>query len=129
MSVENIDSVLQEERLFEPSASFVRTANINADSLAKLRQEAEEDYEGFWARLAQAEISWRKPFSNILDESNAPHFQWFNDGLVNVSYNCLDRHLETRGDNTAIVFEGEKGDIKTLTYRDLHARYARLPMH
>ncbi len=123
MNVENIDSVLHEERLFEPSSDFVKSATINsAESLAALRRAADDDYQGFWAKLARDEISWHKSFSNVLDESNAPHYQWFNDGLVNVSYNCLDRHLQTRGDNTAIVFEGEKGDITSLTYRDLHAQ-------
>jgi acetyl-CoA synthetase len=123
MSVEKIDSVLHEDRLFEPSADFVKSANIgHAESLEALRRQAEEDYPGFWANLAREEISWHTPFTNVLDDSKAPHFQWFNDGRLNVSYNCLDRHLESRGDQNAIIFEGEKGDIKSLTYRDLHAQ-------
>ncbi len=123
MSIENIDSILHEERLFQPSAEFVQTASIDSlVDLEALHIQAEEDYEGFWAKLGLDEITWQTPFTNVLDDSKAPHYQWFNDGKTNVSYNCLDRHLETRGDNNAIIFEGEKGDIKTLTYRELHSQ-------
>ena len=123
MSIENIDSILQEERLFQPLAEFVKDASINSlVDLEALHKQAEDDYESFWAKLGHDEISWQTPFSNVLDDSKAPHYQWFNDGKVNVSYNCLDRHLESRGDHNAIIFEGEKGDIKTLTYRELHSQ-------
>jgi acetyl-CoA synthetase len=123
MSVENIDSVLQEERLFQPSSEFAQAATINsAETLATLRKQAEEDYEGFWGKLAEQEIDWQTPFRTILDQGNAPHYKWFEDGRLNVSYNCLDRNLESRGDHTAIIFEGEQGDIKTLSYRELHAQ-------
>ncbi len=118
---ENIDSTLQEQRRFEPPQDFVRQANIDAERLAALRQAAAQDHEGFWAELARHEISWHKPFQSVLDSSRAPHYQWFADGLLNVSYNCLDRHLEDRGDKTAIVFEGEQGDVRRLSYRELHA--------
>jgi len=123
MSIENIDSILHEDRLFQPSAEFTQAASINSlIDLGALHKQAEEDYEGFWAKLGHDEISWQTPFSNVLDDSKSPHYQWFNDGKTNVSYNCLDRHLESRGDNNAIIFEGEKGDIKTLTYRQLHSQ-------
>ena len=123
MSIENIDSILQEKRLFQPSAEFKQAASINsAVDLEVLHKQAEDDYEAFWAKLGRDEISWHTPFTNVLDDSKAPHFQWFKDGKTNVSYNCLDRHLEARGDNNAIIFEGEKGDIKTLTYRELHSQ-------
>lgn len=126
MSVENIDSILQEDRLFEPSAEFKSNAKLNnSETLAAMRRQAEEDYEGFWAKLAQDELDWHKPFTTTLDETNAPHYQWFNDGLINVSHNCLDRHLATKGDHTAIIFEGEKGDTQTITYRQLHADVCR----
>ena len=122
MSVENIDSVLNEERLFEPTDIFKADARISsADTLATMRHHANEDYTGFWAEQARHEISWHQPFSTVLDESHAPHYQWFSDGLMNVSYNCLDRHLESKGNHTAIVFEGEQGDISTLTYHQLYA--------
>jgi acetyl-CoA synthetase len=122
MSVENIDSILNEERLFEPSTTFKANARINSpETLAAMRRQADDDYSGFWAEQARNEISWYTPFTTVLDESRAPHFQWFSDGLMNVSYNCLDRHLEKKGEHTAIIFEGENGDIRTFTYRELHA--------
>ncbi len=123
MSIENIDSILHEERLFQPSAEFVKSASINSlENLKDLHEQAEQDYEGFWAKLGHDEISWQTPFSNVLDDSRAPHYQWFSDGKTNVSYNCLDRHLESRDNNNAIIFEGENGDIKTLTYHELYSQ-------
>jgi len=118
---ENIQSTLQEDRLFVPSAEFSSKARIkNRAELDALRAKAEADHEGFWAELARNELDWRTPFTSVLDESNAPHYQWFNDGTLNVSYNCLDRHLAERGDKTAIVFEGEKGDTRHISYSELH---------
>ncbi|NOX92934.1 MAG: acetate--CoA ligase [Gammaproteobacteria bacterium] len=118
---ENIQSTLQEDRLFAPSAEFSGKARIkNRAELDALRAKAEADHEGFWAELARDELDWQTPFTSVLDESNAPHYQWFNDGKLNVSYNCLDRHLAERGDKTAIVFEGEKGDTRHISYSELH---------
>ncbi|OBS10537.1 acetate--CoA ligase [Acidihalobacter prosperus] len=118
---ENIESVLHEERVFQPPQAFAAEARLNGESLSALHRQAAEDYEGFWAERAREEISWQTPFSTILDESDAPHYRWFTDGQINVSYNCLDRHLAERGDKTAIVFEGEPGDVRKYTYRELHA--------
>ncbi len=118
---DNIQSILTETRVFPPSSQFSAQARIR--SLAdyeKLRQEAARDHEGFWARLAREELDWHKPFKSVLDSSEAPHYKWFGDGELNVSVNCLDRHLTTRGDKTAIIFEGEPGDTRHLTYRQLH---------
>ncbi len=118
---ENIQSTLQEDRLFAPPADFSSKARIkNRTELDALRARAEADHEGFWAEQARKELDWHTPFTSILDESNAPHYQWFNDGKLNVSYNCLDRHLAERGDKTAIVFEGEKGDTRHISYSELH---------
>ncbi|MCF6255655.1 MAG: acetate--CoA ligase [Gammaproteobacteria bacterium] len=118
---ENIQSTLQENRLFTPSTEFSSKARIkNRAELDALRAKAEADHEGFWAELARDELDWQTPFTSVLDESNAPHYQWFNDGTLNVSYNCLDRHLAERGDKTAIVFEGEKGDTRHISYSELH---------
>jgi acetyl-CoA synthetase len=123
---ENIESVLQEERLFNPSDDFAAQAVIgNKEQLDALRQEAEQDHEGFWGRLAREEIDWQRPFTEILDSSKAPHYRWFHDGDLNVSYNCLDRHLDSRGDKTAIVFEGEQGDTRHISYRELHQHVCR----
>ncbi|HHI94141.1 MAG TPA: acetate--CoA ligase [Gammaproteobacteria bacterium] len=118
---ENIQSTLQENRLFAPSAEFSSKARIKSRAeLDALRAKAEADHEGFWAELARSELDWQTPFTSVLDESSAPHYQWFNDGTLNVSYNCLDRHLAERGNKTAIVFEGEKGDTRHISYSELH---------
>ncbi|MFT4069394.1 acetate--CoA ligase [Paraburkholderia sp.] len=92
-----------------------------------LVNEARTDRSGFWARLAREHLSWRRPFTRVLDESNAPFFRWFDDGLLNASYNCLDRHLENgNADKTAIIFEADDGSVTTVTYRQLHARVCRV---
>jgi len=87
--------------------------------------EAEADYEGFWARRAREFLAWSKPFSQTLDESNAPFYRWFHDGELNASYNCIDRHLATQGDKTAIIFEADDGSVTNVSYRQLHARVCR----
>jgi acetyl-CoA synthetase len=125
MANENIQSILQEERQFPPSEQFSAQARIKAAQLEKLYQQANEDYEGFWANLAREEITWQTPFNATLDSSNAPHFRWFHDGKLNVSYNCLDRHLADKGDKTAIVFESEQGDVEHITFKELHQRVCR----
>ncbi|MBE9568171.1 MAG: acetate--CoA ligase [Proteobacteria bacterium] len=120
MSGIEINSVLTENRLFEPSAEFVAKARLKPDDLKALKQRAEEDYEGFWADQAREHIDWQTPFTRTLDDSNAPHFKWFSDGRMNVSYNCIDRHLEKNADKTAIIFEGEPGDTRHISYQQLH---------
>ncbi len=92
-----------------------------------LVKEARTDRSGFWARLAREHLSWHRPFTKVLDEANAPFFKWFDDGLLNASYNCLDRHLHDGNANkTAIIFEADDGIVTTITYRQLHARVCRL---
>ena len=116
-----IESVLHENRLFAPDDSFVNQANLlNKEDYYSLCKDAEEDYEGFWERLAREYIQWRKPFTRVLDENNYPFFKWFEDGTLNVSYNCLDRNLEVNADKIAIIFESDEGSITKITYRDLH---------
>ena len=89
-----IESVLQESRAFPPPESFVKQANISGMAAYKaLCDEAERDFEGFWARLARENLIWHKPFTKVRDESEAPFFRWFDDGELNASCNCLDRHL------------------------------------
>jgi len=119
----SIESVLTETRVFPPSETFVKQANVpGMDAYRALCNKAESDYEGFWADLARQHISWHKPFSRILDESQAPFYKWFDDGLLNVSYNCLDRHLATKGDKTALIFEADDGTVTKVSYKELHAR-------
>ncbi|MGA3888024.1 acetate--CoA ligase [Ralstonia nicotianae] len=122
-----IESVLQETRVFEPPASFVKQANIaGMDAYRALCAEAERDYEGFWARLAHEHLLWHKPFSKVLDESRAPFYTWFEDGELNASYNCLERNLENgNADKVAVIFEADDGSVARITYRELHARVCR----
>jgi acetyl-CoA synthetase len=126
MANKNIVSVLQEERTFPPAAEFTARARVKPADLEHMRREAAEDPSGFWARLARQEISWHTPFTVTLDDSEAPNYRWFTDGRLNVSFNCLDVHLEQRGEKTAIIFEGEPGDIRRLSYRELHSEVCRL---
>ena len=123
---ETIESALHEERHFPPPEDFVARARLKPADAEALYRKAEEDHEGFWCDLAREKITWKKDFSVGLDDSRAPHFAWFTDGLVNVSYNCIDRHLEERGDKPAIIFEGEAGDTRTYTYRDLYNEVGQL---
>ena len=120
MSDEDIKSGLIENRLFKPSAEFTAKARLKPDDLKALHQHAEEDYEGFWADQARQYMDWHTPFTKTLDDSRAPHFKWFTDGTLNVSYNCIDRHLANSADKTAILFEGEAGDTRHISYQQLH---------
>ncbi|NBX45439.1 MAG: acetate--CoA ligase [Gammaproteobacteria bacterium] len=122
---QNIESVLHEQRVFEPPVAFSRSARMQAADLERLRREAREDPLGYWARLAREHIHWQKPFTRVLDDSAAPNYRWFTDGELNVSVNCLDLHLTERADKTAIIFEGEAGDVRKLTYGQLHAEVSR----
>jgi acetyl-CoA synthetase len=118
-----IESVLHEKRLFAPSAEFVQQANVSGmGAYRALCAEADRDHAGFWGRLAREQLLWRKPFTEVLDESKAPFYRWFGDGELNVSYNCLDRHLSTHGNKVAIIFEADDGAVSKVTYRELHQR-------
>ena len=122
-----IESVLQEDRLFPPSPEFVKQANISGMAAYQaLCDEAERDFEGFWARLAREHVYWKKPFTKVLDESNAPFFRWFYDGETNASYNCLDRHLKTQPDKIALIFEADDGKVAKVSYKELYHRVCRL---
>ena len=125
MSSKNIESVLTEVREFAPPAAFTEKARLKAADLAQLHRMAETDPSGFWANLARAELSWHHEFTTVLDDSSAPNFRWFSDGELNVSFNCLDVHLAEYGHRTAIIFEGEPGDVRRISYRELHAEVCR----
>ena len=118
---------LQEHRVFQPSPQFAANAAISGmEAYRKLCDEAASDYEGFWARLARENIAWHKPFTQTLDESDAPFYKWFADGQLNASYNCLDRQIENgNGDKTAIIFEADDGAVTRATYRELHERVCK----
>ena len=123
----HIESVLQEHRVFQPADAFVRSANISGMAAYQaLCAEAEADHAGFWARLAREHVVWKKPFTRSLDESNAPFYKWFEDGELNVSYNCLDRHMGTAVEHkTALIFEADDGSVSRVTYRELLQRVCR----
>ena len=118
-----IESVLHEARVFAPSEAFKAAANVSGmEEYNALCQEAAEDYEGFWAKLARELLVWHKPFTRTLNESEAPFYKWFDDGELNISANCLDRHLATQANKTAIIFEADNGDVTHVTYKNLYHR-------
>ena len=110
--------------IYQPSETFVKNAHVSGMAAYQaLCKEAETDYEGYWGRLAKELITWKKPFTKVLNESNAPFFKWFEDGTLNVSYNCLDRNIEKGlGDKTAIIFEADGGEVTKVTYSQLLAK-------
>ncbi len=121
-----IDSVLQETRIFPPAAQCVAKANISGmEAYQELFDKSCNDYEGFWGKIARDNLVWHKPFTTILNESKAPFYTWFEDGELNVSYNCLDRHLETTPHKTAIIFEADDGKVSKVTYKALYHRVCR----
>ncbi len=113
-----IDALLQESRTFHPSGEFRRSALANDESVYDVG-----DREEYWARWA-GELDWQTPWTTVL-EWKPPYAKWFVGGKLNASANCLDRHLEKRGDKKAIIWEGEPGDVRTFTYRELHAEVSK----
>lgn len=124
----SIESVLQENRLFAPSQDLVSQARISGMAQYQaLCAEAERDFEGFWARLAREHVVWKKPFTQTLNQTTPPFFKWFEDGVLNVSYNCLDKNLSNgNADKVAIIFEADDGKVSQHTYRDLYQRVCQL---
>ena len=113
-------SNVEAKPVFKPNKEFAKTARIkNMCEYQALQDEAMEDYEGFWGRYAAEKLDWIEPFTNVLDESNTPFVKWFDGGKLNVSAQCIDRHLEFRKNKAAIIFEGDRGDVQTITYLDL----------
>jgi len=121
----NIESVLQEKRIFPPPPEFSAQAHIKSeDELDKLRAEAHADREAFWARMAE-ELHWFKKWDTVL-KWDPPHAEWFGGGKINISYNCLDRHLTTwRRNKAALIWEGEPGETRTYTYQQLHTEVCK----
>ena len=116
----SIDSILVETRVFPPTDTFREHAVVSGmDAYRALCAEAESDYEGFWARQAREQLSWHRPFTQTLDESNAPFYRWFHDGQLNVSYNCIDRHLPLLAHKIALIFESDNGTVRRVTYAEL----------
>ena len=122
-----IQSTLVENRIFPPSPETVQGARISGmPAYQALCKEAEDDFEGYWARLGREQLQWDKPFTQTLDESNPPFYRWFADGELNASANCLDRHIGTPNENkTAIIFEADDGAVTRVTYKELLARVSQ----
>jgi acetyl-CoA synthetase len=122
------EALKQESPIFNPPAEFVRNAAISGmENYKALCAEAERDYGGFWARLARENIHWSKPFTTVLNEDEAPFYKWFEDGQLNVSYNCLEKNIENgNADKTAIIFETDDGKVSNITYKELLERVNKL---
>jgi acetyl-CoA synthetase len=116
----SIDSILVESRVFPAPDDFRRRANVpGMEAYNALCEQAENDYEGFWANLARESLAWHKPFTKVLDESKAPFYRWFHDGELNVSFNCIDRHLPLLANKIALIFESDNGTVRRVTYAEL----------
>jgi acetyl-CoA synthetase len=121
-----IDSILQEGRIFPPPAALAAAANVTNGRADAMHAKAARDYAGFWGDLARETLTWKKPFTKVLDESKAPFYTWFDDGVLNVSYNCLDRNVENGlADKVALIFEADDGAVTRVTYGDLLQRVCR----
>lgn len=123
-----MEPLKQENRVFNPPTDFVKGAAISGmEAYNKLCAEAQNDYEGFWARLAKENIHWKKPFTKVLDESKVPFYKWFEDGTTNASYNCLDLNIEKGlGNKTAIIFEADDGKVTNVSYQELLDRVCKM---
>src|SRR5438876_112588 len=124
MSQPDIESVLNEKRVFPPPPEFTQRARVDAAAYERLSRLAEEDPDRFWSDIA-SELTWFTPWRTLL-EWKAPFAKWFVGGTTNLSHNCLDRHLGTwRRNKAAIIWEGEPGDRRVLTYQTLHGEVSR----
>ena len=122
MAERTIENLLQEDRTFPPASDFTSQANAKPG----LHEEAAADPVAYWEAQARNRITWFKEPTVLLDDSNPPFFKWFSDGELNVTYNCIDRHIEAgRGDKVAFYWEGEPGDERVLTYQDLYDEVCR----
>ncbi|UXH80127.1 acetate--CoA ligase [Roseateles amylovorans] len=116
------------DKIYPPPASAVQGAHVSGMAAYEaLCKEAETDYTGYWARLARELLTWQKPFTQVLNDSDAPFFKWFEDGQLNASVNCLDRHVDAgRGDRVALIFEADDGAVTRVTYAELLAKVCQL---
>ncbi|AFY70314.1 acetyl-coenzyme A synthetase [Thalassoporum mexicanum PCC 7367] len=121
MSEPTIESILTENRVFTPSADFAQNARINSlDKYQEIYAKAQADPQAFWAELAETELDWFEKWHTVMDWQ-PPNVKWFAGGKINITYNCIDRHLKTwRRNKAALIWEGEPGDSRTLTYAQLH---------
>lgn len=119
----DIESIHHEERIFYPPKNVMEKANVSGmDAYETICKKFADNYEEAWADLARELLIWEKPFTKILNEDNPPFFKWFEDGKLNASYNCLDRHLNSQPNKIAIIFEGDDGVVTEISYKDLYHR-------
>ena len=115
------------KQIYNPNPDFAAKAAVpSMDAYWELQNKAIEDYEGFWKEFADEKIDWLAPYDKVLDESDAPFYKWFTNGKLNVSNQCIDRHLADHSDKTAILFEGDRGDIERITYAQLSLRVNKM---
>jgi len=117
----SINNILEEKRIFPPSKKFAENSNISSqEELLSLKKQASDNPIQFWESFAKSELDWFEPFQTVLDNEKAPFFKWFKEGKLNITYNCLDRHIKRGlGGKTALIWEGEPGDSKKYTYEEL----------
>jgi acetyl-CoA synthetase len=116
----SINNILEEKRIFPPSKKFAESSNICSEELLSLKKQAKINPTKFWESFAKSELDWFEPFQTVLNSDNAPFFEWFKEGKLNITYNCLDRHIRKGlGGKTALIWEGEPGDSKRYTYEEL----------
>ena len=119
----SIESINTEDRVFNPSDEIIRNAHVSGmKSYDVLVDKFKNNYQGAWSELAQELLIWDKPFTKILNDDDAPFYKWFEDGKINASYNCLDRHLDKQPNKTAIIFEADDGKITSITYLGLYEK-------
>ena len=119
----SIESIHTEDRIFHPNEQLSKNSRVK--DLAQYQQLCESyksDYEGTWGKLANDLLIWDKPFTKILDDSTPPFYRWFDDGKLNASFNCLDRHVDSQPNKTAIIFEADDGNVTKVTYQELYER-------
>ncbi len=122
----SISQLLREDRSFPPTQAFQSQALLNNEAeYLKIWNEAKDHPESFWAKQAQSLLLWRSPWKKVLEEKHPYEFRWFVGGKLNASENCLDRHLSTRGDKIALHWEGEPGEHRVFTYKELHAEVCK----
>ncbi|RME35307.1 MAG: acetyl-coenzyme A synthetase, partial [Gammaproteobacteria bacterium] len=119
---------MSEEKVYPVPPTFAERAHVNAGQYRDMYRRSVEDPEGFWAEQAERYLHWERRWERVLEwDFHEPKIRWFEGGVLNASYNCLDRHLESRGDQTAIIWEGdEPGVTRSISYRELHSQVCRL---
>ena len=118
-----IESINTEDRIFNPSEEMIKNATVSGmDNYKSILKKFKNDYQGAWSELAKELLIWNKPFTKILNDENPPFYKWFEDGKLNASFNCLDRHLQTQPNKTAIIFEADDGKVTSISYLELYER-------